>query len=248
MNKKIIEKYNMFTNNMTVLDGVPALKANVTKFQAGYATLSGPMEELSLDSKGNAKAKKTAKKALAVVGGCVCGALKAFANDTNDATLFAKVDYSTSALLKLRDLDLAKTGQALYDLANGLAPQLLSYGIKAAELDAMKLAVDNFKLLNPQVRAMRVNNKSLRAELMSQVEALDLLLRSTLDNGMMVMEFTNESLYGLYRNARRMYSEGVRHRQPEAAATPAINAPEAPDLSGALKDIVSQAQENGVSA
>jgi hypothetical protein len=255
MNKKIIEKYNMFTNvdavftsNMSAIDTVSALKAQVVNFQTGYAALSGPMEQLQLTSTGTTKAKQAAKQALAAVGGRLCGAMKACANDSKDPALFAKANYSPSALFNQRDLVLAKTGQALYDLANGLAPQLLAYGIKAAELDAMNAAVDKFKLLNPQVRAVKVDNKTLRSELFGQVEALDLLLRSTLDNAMMVMEFSYESFYSLYRNARRNYSDGVRHRKPEAAATPTINASEAPDLSVALQGIMSQPQENGVLA
>ena len=255
MNKKIIEKYNMFTNVNTVftdhaaaISKVSALDTQVAKFKTEYAMLAAPMQALELDSTGNAKAKKEAKAVLSRIGGIVCGAMKSYALDINDSVLLTKVDYSPSALLLKRDLELQNTGQALYDLSNGLAAQLSSYGIQETELNEMKAAVDRFTLLNPKVRAVKVDNKTLRKELFEKVEAVDFLLRTKLDNGMMVMEFTAPSFYELYRNVRRNYSDGVRHRKPEEAATKTINYSEAPDLSVALKGIVSQPQENGVPA
>jgi hypothetical protein len=251
MNKKIEEKYNMFTNvnevfdaNAATIETVPALSAQVGSFKTGYSQLDGMMQPLLLDPKGNAKAKALAKKDLSRIGGIVCAAIRSFANDQNDPVLFAKADYSPSALVEGRDVETQQTGQALYNLANGLAAELKSYGIGSTELDSLKAAADKFALLNPLVRKVKVDNKTLLAQLKANIKELNDLLRSKLDNSMMVMEFTKPELLQLYRNARRNYTLGVRHEQPEAkdgtnnTVSKAIAAPVEPaSLSAALQDM-----------
>ena len=223
MNKKIIAKHNMFTNvdqvfteNGAIVDRVPALKAQVVLFHNGFESLGTLMQPLQLSTTGNAKAKREAKERLSKIGATVCGAMRSYANDHDKPVVLSQADYSTSDLLKLRDLELQETGQALYLLANGMADELADYGIKADELNNMGTAVSNFAQLSPQVRKVKVDNKTLRKQLTEKVEEIDNMLRSKLDNGMLVMEFGQPAFFDLYRNARRNYSLGVRHEQPGA--------------------------------
>ena len=60
-----------------------------------------------------------------------------------------------------------------------------------------------------------MDNKTLRQQLFEKVEEIDSLLRSKLDNSMLVMEFGQPNFFDLYRNARRNYSLGVRHEQSQ---------------------------------
>lgn len=195
MNKKIQEKYSMFTNVKAVLDAnadtietVPALRAQVDAYKAGYSLLDGMMQPLQLDTKGNAKAKALAKESLSKIGAIVCAAIRSYASDQHDPVLFAKANYSPSALVEGRDVETQQTGQALYKLANGLAAELKSYGIGSNELDSLKTAADKFALLNPVVRKVRLDKKTQLAQLNAKVAELNDLLRTKLDNSMMVME------------------------------------------------------------
>lgn len=251
MNKKILEKHNMFTNvnevfndNMGTIDTVPALKAQVTTFQTGYAMLDGMMQPLLLDTSGHAKAKAKAKRQLSKTGARVCGAMRSYAEDQGDPVLYAKANYSASDLVESRDLELQQIGQALHTLANGLAVELIPYGIGSAVLATLQADVDRFAALNPVVRQVKVDNKTQLALLKAKVKELNNLLRFKLDNGMVVMETIQLSFYDLYRNARRNYTLGVRHEQPVgemAADVPSTAAKAAAmdtaELSAALQDV-----------
>lgn len=254
MDKKILEKHNMFTNvnevfndNMSTINTVLALKAQVTTFQTGYAMLNGMMQPLLLDSTGHAKAKAKAKQQLSRTLARVCGAMRSYAEDEGDSVLFVKANYSPSELLLSRDLELQQIGQALYDLANGLSVELVPYGIGSAELAVLLADVYRFTELNPVVRQVKVDNKTQLALLKAKVKELNDLLRFKLDNSMLVMETIQFAFYELYRNARRNYTLGVRHEQPEMAlavdvpiaAPKAVAAPpsESGKLSVALQDM-----------
>lgn len=251
MDKKIIEKSNMFTNVDAVftqyalaIDEVPALKAQVTIFKAGLMPIAQMMQLLSLDSKGNAAAKKAAEVLLAKRGARICGMMKSYAKDQQDLVLYAQVKYSASAFEKLRDLELQQAGQAIYDLANGLAAQLLDYGVKAADLTDLKNAVDNYTLLNPKVRQVKVDRKTTRQLLFKKVGEMNNLLRFKIDNGMKVMEFSEAAFYSLYVNARRNYSVGGRQQAPEAELLAEVSQPVAAEkknmLQGMLGDLTQE--------
>lgn len=248
MDKKLIEKSNMFTNvdavftqHALAIDEVPALRAQVTTFKAGLTPIAQMMQSLSLNSKGNAAAKKAAEVLLANRAARICGMVKSYAEDVQDLVLYAQVKYSPSAFGKLRDLELQQTGQAIYDLANGLAAQLLDYGVKVADLADLQDAVDNYALLNPRVREVKVDRKTTRQLLFKKVGEINKLLRFKIDNGMKVMQFSNAAFYSLYLNARRNYSEGVRHQTPEAEllaeASEPVSAEKQDMLQGMLSDL-----------
>lgn len=231
MNKKILEKHDMFTNvkevfgaHMGTIDTVTALKAQVASFQADYSLLDGMMQPLLLDSKGHAKAKANAKEQLSKIGATVCGAIRSLAKDQNDPVLFAKANYSPSALLQSRSTELQQIGQALYDLANSHAAQLVPYGIDNATLEAFKAAVDKFAELSPKVREVRIDNKTLLAQLKAKIKDMNNLLRNKIDNSIVVMELISPEFFELYFNARRNYALGVRHQQNPKEATAAFDA------------------------
>ncbi len=259
MDKKIIEKYNMFANvdmvfsdNAAIVDTVPALKAQVTVFHDDFVLLGPMMEPLQLDPKGYAKAKKAAKLELSAIGARICGAIQSYAEDQSDPVLHGKANYSFSDLSGKRDLDLQQTGDALYNLANGLAVALLPYGITSIELNALDIAANKFTLLNPQVRSVKVGNKTLRQLVVKKVKEMNNLLRKKLDASMKVMQFSHADFYTLYQNARRNYTLGVRHEQPEVEAIteklstqPSVVPAEQEALDSMLKDMAAK-NGNGV--
>jgi hypothetical protein len=261
LDKKIIEKYNMFTNvdavfadHTTIVDAVPALKAQVLAFHNSYVLLDPLMEQLQLDTKGYAKAKLKARLNLSAIGASICGAIRSYAEDQGDPILITKAKYSPTALKEMRDLVLQQTGQAIYDMANGLAAALLPYGITSTELDSLRNAADKFTLFNPQVRDVKVERKTIRQHLFKRVADLNNMLRQKLDASMKVMQFNHSDFYDLYLNSRRNYTLGVRHEQPETEgitdklATPPPAVPtDLEALSAALEDITAK-NGNGVPA
>lgn len=261
MNKKIIEKYNMFTNvdsvfadNAAIVDSVPALKAQVLAFHSSYVLLDPLIVQLQLDTKGYAKAKLMARLDLSAIGAGICGGVRSYAEDQGDSILHGKVNYSPSALKEMRDLELQKTGHAIYDLANGLAVALLPYGITSTELASLNNAVDKFTVFNPQVRSVKVEKKTILQQLFKRVADMNSMLRKKLDASMKVMQFSHPDFYDLYLNARRNYTLGVRHEQPETEgiteklATPPPAVPtEIEALSAALENITAK-NGNGVPA
>ncbi|MCF8247230.1 MAG: hypothetical protein K9J37_14745 [Saprospiraceae bacterium] len=123
----------------------------------------------------------------------------------------------------MRNLELQETGQAIYDLANGKAAQLLDYGVKATDLNALSAAVDNYTLLNPKVREVKVDRKTIRELLFKQVGDVNNLLRQKIDNSMKMMAFSELSFFELYSNARRNYSDGIRHEQPKSKSAAMVS-------------------------
>jgi|GEM_PF-2354870 len=220
INKKIIEKYNMFTNvdnvltdNLIIITMVPAILALRNVFRTSYLLVHDLYQVLVLKKTGNALAKQATEVALGKRAAAVCGSMKFYAQNENDLVLFEQVNYSPSALIKLRDLELQETSEALYNLANGLATELVPYGVKASDLTEFNNLVELYKVLNPKVRAVRVQGKTDLGLLWKRIEDLNNLLRVKMDNGMQVFQFSEPEFYDLYKNARRNYHLPT---QPEA--------------------------------
>ncbi|MBK9016989.1 MAG: hypothetical protein IPM82_24640 [Saprospiraceae bacterium] len=222
MDKKIIEKFNMFTNvddvltdNSIIVATIPAFQTLAGQFHTEVEAIATKMQPLLLDYTGDAKGKKKAKKELSVLLASICGAVKDHALAIDDQSLYAKANLSPSELKGMRDTELQEKSIGLYNLALGMAASLLPYNVTAASLTALNTAVLRFKEYNPKVRNQQVENKTNRALLYKDVWTLNTFVRLRMDNAASMFKVTHPEFYALYKNARRNYSEGVRHRQPE---------------------------------
>lgn len=219
INKKIIEKYNMFTNvdtvltdNLAIIAMVPAFLAIRNQFRAEYLLVHDLYQLLVLKKSGNAKAKQETEKKLGIRAAATCGAMKFYAQNENDLVLYEQVKYSPTALTGMRDLELQQTSEALYTLANGLATELVPYNVTASDLTEFNNLVQLYKVLNPKVRAVRVQGKTDLALLWKRITDLNNMLRVKMDNGVQMFQFNEPGFYELYRNARRNYQLPTQHK------------------------------------
>lgn len=248
LNKRITQKVNMFVNvslvlvaNQSIVDSVAAMKNLTTLFNDGLKTIETLMRSLLLDSTGIAKDKRSAKEDLATKLAAICGAMKAYASSRKNITLRTKADLSYSDLLRKRDTELQETAEALLALANANATALQDYLVTPADLTALTDAIKLFKEDNPKVRLNKVNTKTDRASLEEEVYKVNELLRTQMDNIVLMLSTSQRAFAELYDNARRNYIVSIRHEQPENGE--ATVAPEAQSLLAMLQEMAANQAE-----
>ncbi len=208
---------NMLTENISVVNSSPAFTAHYQHLGIELSGIEGKRELISLSTTGHAKDKKSAKEALSNLLVAVCGGLKAYASEHSDQALAQQVNYSYSDLMRIRATDLESTAAALHKLATDHAEALQAYNVEADTLTKLGLAVSSFKKKNPAPRKWMTTNKTTRELLAEQIKSLNNYIREKMDPLAQTYLDKDKKFCMLYDNARRNYTEGVRHNKPQAA-------------------------------
>ncbi len=218
MNKRIIEKTNMFANvdevfksHQQVVAAVPALLQFVTKFRSSKESIDLKIQSLTEGTKGITKNKKQCKEQLATLLSGVSGAIRAYGASISDHSLKEKARSKVSKLKNMRDKELLELSQSIYALANSLATALQDYDITANNLADLNTAVVEFKSLSPKVSSKKVGNKTIRESLWETIDEANGTLED-IDDLMLTQQQKTPEFYNVYTNARVNYSMGSRSR------------------------------------
>ncbi|MCB0521979.1 MAG: hypothetical protein H6577_05675 [Lewinellaceae bacterium] len=243
MDKRATAKINMFTQvddvltaNQPIVDTSPAFQTMAAYLHDQTAILNTRAETLSLDIKGFTENKITAKQTLSELLVVICGGIKSYAKGNSDMGMYRQANFAYSTLMRKRDTELLQTANAVHNLASQYAAEIVGYNVTNADLLGLKAAIDKFKADNPKPRSLMINAKTERRELYRMVDDLNDYLRFRMDNVAATFRKSHPDFFKLYTNARRNYSEGIRHRQPEGGT----GAVEAANPLTATKAIVEQ--------
>ena len=210
MKKHLEDKLSMalaaqqaMNDNTSLWNGIPAMVTAMNTLGTKIASIKGIRTVQEQDTKGVAIDKESKKEdainaALPIVGG-----LKAFANATNNNTLLKKIDYSKSALDKVRDTIAADRLKIVRDEANNNISALAPYNITAAKINTLSAAIAGYELMIPKPRvALNVRKNA--------TDALEILFHD-LDAPLKIMDGLVETLqqaqpafFQTYSNARKI--------------------------------------------
>lgn len=159
---------------------------------------------------GNAAEKNTLKQTMAEKAIVVCGPLKVFARNTNNAVLLAEVDFQLSDLTQTKDSTAEDNCRIIHNRASANVAGLAPYGITPAIIGAVKTAADDFHASIGKPQAAKGVVTAATQDLETAFIGLDGIL-TNLDDLMNFFRFSQPTFFEGYHTARKRIDTGVRH-------------------------------------
>lgn len=210
----VMDKYNAVWSPLT------AIADMVTRLQGFVSDLQGASGIQGTPQTGIAGGKRRANVAMINLAAEIAGDLHAFAVKNNDTVLAAKVDLHVSDLANEGDTVIGPHCQEIHDLANTNAAGILPFGTTAADITALKTAIDAYTPLVTKPREAIVSRKVVTGDIEATQNDADALLKDELDRSMRKFKTKNPPFFGEYTNARMIIDLGSQSNPPPAAPAP----------------------------
>jgi hypothetical protein len=210
----VMDKYN------AVWAALTAIADMVTRLQGFASDLQGTSGIQGTPQTGIAGGKRRANVTMINLAAEIAGDLHAFAVKNNDTVLVAKVDLHVSDLANRGDTVVGPHCQEIHDLANTHAADILSFGTTAADITALKTAIDAYTPLVTKPRETIVSRKVVTGEIEATQNDADNLLKDELDRSMRKFKTKNAPFFGEYTNARMIIDLGTPGDKPATPPAP----------------------------
>jgi len=159
-----------------VWDGIAPLDftTDIAQVQTDYGNITTKAAQATAATGGAADAKAVAETALEDAAFIVARALANHFKKSGDLDRFGKVDFSKSAIVRLRNQDLASQTTAIRDLAvtAQAEPDAVNRGVTAARITTLSTAITNFTTQMRAPRGQIVNRSTLLREVETDTAAL----------------------------------------------------------------------------
>jgi hypothetical protein len=231
MNLQESNKIRMFTASKEELDlhaseieNLPALKAGAIKLGEGIRKIWDMDKKFDDKSSRMGEAKTNIRNAMIAKANNVAGNIYAYATNTRNDDLKAKVKMTEHTLRAMRDADLQTKVQNIYDLAETNIASLGDYGVKAADVSEMEQLIEAFTTTNRNMGSNKADRSSARTALTVYFDEVDVLLDDVIDKLIENFRISDPQFYSAYQAARVIYDIGGGHSAeipPVAAAAAA---------------------------
>lgn len=228
MDKKLENKLIMlntvlsFLNQNTDLwqEHVPLANA-INDLRSKVETMEELWQITSSSHAGMITAKNNLQAKLIEKTYALASTLTAWAAQTNNEVLQAKVDFPISVLKNYRDSELVPAIRNILQLAQQAGEALASYGVTTAEIEALSADVAAYEQLLPTHRVTvserKVANEKLKAIMTETLK----VTTEQLDRLMVRFKASNPDSYAAYLNARKIVDYGTRYEKENPDAPPA---------------------------
>jgi hypothetical protein len=215
MNARQEAKLNMYRatqqhciDNDTILRTVPAFAITLTAFNTKVSAIISTAQQEDLVTKGITIGKAEAKTNLCRLAADIGASVYAFAVANHNRQLQQEVNFSFSDLLRTKDDILAPRVQNIKDLANVNLPDLLSYGLTDASLDAFQSAIDDYQQKVPAPRNSVAHKATIRENLKTLFAEADAVLRHQMDKTLTGFKSTHPGFVSTYKVNRIIIDPG----------------------------------------
>ena len=209
-------------DNQQVWNGVPAFVSAIGEYVSLLDSVRSTLSRQGINIKGVTLDKKAVKKDLTDITLEVAGAVYAFAADTKNLSLKAKVAITSSNFDHLRGSELLAFCNTVYSEAVAITAQLVDYGITQNEMNNFQGLLTNFSSQLPAPRAAISDRKGATDELAKLFARIDIILKEKLDKLMHKFRLSDPDFYRLYFDARIIVDIGGRHKPPAPAENEVI--------------------------
>jgi hypothetical protein len=211
----VMQKYNSAWSAMT------ALAEMVTRLTAYTGALQDKTGVQGTPLTGIAGGKRRNRIDMIEKTLAMAGDLHALATKNNDSVLRAKVALDLTDLMRASETVVGTRCEQIYDLANTNTAALANYGVAAADITALKTAIDAYTDLLTKPRQAVVSRKEVTGGIAQDEDAADKLLKNELDPAMRKFKTKNAAFFGEYMSARMIIDLGERAQPatPTAAVT-----------------------------
>jgi hypothetical protein len=201
------------TENQAIVALNAAFEAAFGEFKTKVARLVELARKDDVPLTGITADKKKIRKKLCEDAANQAGLIYAYAYAAGNDTLRAKVDFSKTALTRLRDEELIPHCRNIHDAGIENLARLGDYGVTSASLALIETQIDAFSqaALMPRVAEndRRINNKNIA----SLIREINELLQFRMDRLALAFKASHREFYDQYMAAHRMERPAVTHTQ-----------------------------------
>lgn len=222
MLKRLTNKLTMYVAVQSLLNQDKALWEEVPAVATVVATLETLLGQIDVykhiadeNNKGITLEKASQQGAVIARTYELASALYVLASQTKDVVLAAKVKYTETDLLKMRDGTLVLVCLNIADLAAENLNELEPYQVTENEVRSLKEAITAFSDNLPATRVSVSEKKAANMMLKELFVQTDALLKNQMDRLMVRFRKTQPRFYDNYRNLRHVINYGVRHKKPK---------------------------------
>ena len=208
--------------NAAKLSAIPALAAAAGDFGAVVDRIKAKGLEVDNASAGKAQKKANAEEELLDALLPVSSALSAMAAVSKDAELKARVVVTEAQLRKMRDTDLAKKAEGVYQAGVEKLAVAAEYGLTQELLAALDAKSKAFSQAMGERESSVGQRIGARSAMMDLYDEADAILTGRLDNLMGLLRKKESQLCEEYNSTRVIRDAGLRHRpvaSPQEQAT-----------------------------
>lgn len=196
--------------NAAIVNTLPNFGGFNTNFNGYISQIEATRKLQEADKTGIAKNKLSLKEDLVAKAVDVARKVGAYAAVTNNMVLAAEVNYTESALEQSADTILRDKAQVIYDRANSNLAALASYGVTAAILTALQVAITTYAS-NFSKPKQGINDKKQATDgLVDLFKLADGVLSGKMDKIVEVVRASQPVFYTGYSNARVLGSFGFK--------------------------------------
>lgn len=228
MEKKVENKLTMLKAVLSLLNQNQSLWQDAVPLVNTINQIGSKMEHMeelrqftSVSRTGIVTAKHNLKNDLIEQAFALASTLTAFAAQSNDPVMQAKVDFPISDLRSLRDSELASACRNILQLAQQLGEALLNYGVTAAQLESLGTAINTYEQQLPSHRVTIAERKAANDKLKELMNETMQIVSEQLDRLMIRFKVPNAEMYAAYLNARKIVDYGTRYEKENPDAPPA---------------------------
>ncbi len=221
MKKTLVTLLNGFTSalnyttsdkNKSITESIPALgNAVEITFSGKVAAIQDLIGAQNEKIKGAAAQKNNYKKSAAKIAMTVINRAKSFATAESKASLLGKIDYSYTALYRIKDAEFAAIVIGLMALLSPLVTDLEPYGITQNSIDEVIAAATLYAEYRGEPRQQKVDRKSVNGMLNKMFTDANDFQRNIIDPLVFGLSETQIAYVTGYRIARRQQPIGSRH-------------------------------------
>lgn len=224
MNRRELNYLDMFQTvdlfyeqNKSVFNTFPAIVAASQHIKANVAEILNLSKTQSQDNKVESGMKKMERTELDNTLYKVNVALNAVAVAESNQELRLLTSISKTELTQAREADYLNRIDAMYALALPLAAKLEKWGVTAPEIEMLNTKAASFAGRSTVMRNKTAVTKQASTEIKEKIAALSTYLRNDVDTLMAPFATLNPTLYGQYKNARKIVEKAASQaKKPDA--------------------------------
>ena len=160
------------------------------------------------DKPGFAQEKSQKVAELAQLAAEVCGSTLAYAEQTGDERLAAKLNIPFTKLSSGKDSRIISNCRNIHKAASSVVDSLGEFKVTPAKLKALKQKVDDYKTLSTKPREAIAERKAATRRISVVLRQATRLLRKRLDPLMVPFKASDPEFYAQYKAARRIVKPG----------------------------------------
>lgn len=186
------------------------LTAKITALTALYDDAEQHRNNQMQLTSGVTTTKKKAKQKTVALMMPIVGALRVYAQDTNDLEILGAFTNSVTYYTQLRDTACAMEAKRLSSTANAFATQLLPYGVSSAMLSDLASAISDYEAVLSAPRVRILKRAASTIALQNTIDECDMLLKQ-IDDSILLYANSNPDLHTQHKQARKIINLGHRY-------------------------------------